>query len=299
MNILITGSSGLIGSSLVPLLLAEGHRVVRLVRSPVQAGQAAFYWDPDAGEIDQAALQGLDAVIHLAGENIARGRWTRTRKARIRDSRVRGTRLLSEALARLEEPPRVLVSASAVGYYGDRGEELLDEGSTPGAGFLAETCQAWEAATEAAERRGIRVVHLRFGVVLSAVGGALPRMLVPFRWGLGGVIGSGKQHMSWIALDDAARALLHPVKTDALRGPVNGVAPAPVTNLAFTKTVGKVLRRPTFLPMPAFALRWTLGQMADELLLSSKRVVPQRLLSTGFQFQFPQLEGALRHLLDR
>lgn len=298
MTILVTGSSGLIGSVLVPFLTTGGHRVTRLVRSQPRPGEMAVRWDPVAGTLETAGLVGLDAVVHLAGENLA-GRWTAEKKARIRDSRVKGTRLLCESLARLAQPPKVLVCASAIGYHGDRGEELLQEESAPGSGFLAEVCRAWEASAEPAVQRGIRVVHLRFGVVLSPSGGALAKMLFPFRIGAGGILGSGRQYWSWIALDDAIGAIHHALTTDTLQGPVNVVAPHPVTNREFTKTLGRVLGRPTPFPMPAFAARLAFGEMAEELLLASTRVEPTRLLATGYRFRHPELEGALRHLLGK
>ncbi len=298
MTILVTGASGLIGSALIPVLTREGHRVIRLVRAEPKPGEAAIRWDPEAGTLEMAGLTGLDAVVHLAGENIA-GRWTAGKKARIRDSRVKGTRLLSESLARLPEPPNVLVCASATGYYGDRGEEILHEESAPGSGFLAEVCREWEAAADLAVQRGIRVVHLRFGLVLSPKGGALAKMLLPFRLGVGGIVGRGSQYWSWIALDDAVSAIHHALFTDTLRGPVNAVAPHPVTNREFTKTLGRVLGRPTPFPMPAFAARLAFGEMADALLLASARVEPAKLLATGYRFRHPELEGALRHLLGK
>ena len=297
MHVLVTGATGLVGSALIPFLTTEGHRVTRLVRS--QAGEGMVRWDPEAGILNGADVEGLDAVVHLAGENIAGGRWTAAQKARIRDSRVRGTELLCETLARLDQPPKVLVCASAIGYYGDRGEEALTEADAPGEGFLPEVCRAWEGATEPAARKGIRVVNLRFGVVLSARGGALAKMLLPFRMGVGGVLGSGRQYMSWIALDDAAGVIHHALVTDALRGPANAVSPQPVTNREYTKTLGRVLRRPTLFPMPAFAIRLAFGEMGDALLLSSQRVAPRRLEETGYVFRFPDLEGALRHVLGR
>ena len=298
MNILVTGARGLIGGALVPFLIADGHRVLRLVRSKAGSGPGDVAWDPPAGAIDRAALRGLDAVVHLAGENIF-GRWTAGKKARIRDSRAKPTRLLCESLAQLSPPPRVLACASAVGYYGDRGAEVLREESAPGNSFLADVCREWEAATQVATDRGIRVVNLRFGVVLTPSGGALATMLLPFRLGLGGRFGSGRQFMSWIALDDLLGVVRHALTTEALRGPVNTVAPDPITNLEFTRTLGRVLRRPTLFPVPAFAARLVMGEMADELLLASARVEPARLLATGFRFRFPELEGALRHLLGK
>lgn len=299
MKVLLSGSSGLVGSALVPFLTDAGHQVIRLVRSQPRLEGAEIRWDPEAGDIDAAGLKGLDAAVHLAGESIAAGRWTAAKKARILESRVKGTRLLAEALAGLEQPPKVLVSASAVGYYGDRGEEILREESDSGSAFLSEVCRQWEAATGPAAAGGIRVVNLRFGIILSAAGGALPRLLTPFRLGLGGTLGSGKQFMSWIAIDDVIGVILHALTTETLRGPVNAVAPQPVTNREFTKTLGRVLERPTLFPIPAFAARLAFGEMADELLLASQRVEPARLLASGYRFQFPELEGALRHLLGK
>jgi uncharacterized protein (TIGR01777 family) len=296
MNILVTGASGLIGTALGPSLTSRGHEVTRLVRGQSPSEGKSARWDPMAGSIDASALAGVDAVVHLAGENIAE-RWTAAKKARIRDSRVKGTQLLCETLTRLPSPPKVLVSASAIGYYGDRGEETLTDDSPPGRGFLPEVCRAWEAAAEPARQQGIRVVHLRLGVVLSAAGGALAKMLPLFRLGLGGVLGSGRQYMSWIALDDVVGAIQHAIVTDALQGPTNAVAPNAVTNQEFTKTLGKVLGRPTAIPLPAFGARLMFGEMADELLLASARVQPTKLLASGYQFRYPELEDALRHVL--
>jgi hypothetical protein len=252
------------------------------------------------GEVDAAGLEGLDAVVHLAGENVGSGRWTAARKAAIRDSRVDGTRLLCDTLAGLARPPKTLVCASAIGIYGDRGEEPLTEDSPVGAGFLAEVCREWEAAAANAAEKGIRVVHLRIGMVLSSKGGALPRMLPPFRAGLGGAFGGGRQYVSWVALDDLSLIILHALQCGDLSGPVNAVAPVPVTNREFTEALGKVLSRPTLFPVPAFALRLAVGrEMADALLLSSARVVPKRLEETGYPFRFRELPAALRHLLAR
>jgi uncharacterized protein len=300
MNILVSGSTGLVGTALIPALTAGGHEVVRLVRSKSRApSKELFGWDPEANYIDAAGLEGLDAVVHLAGEPIAAGRWNALKKARIRDSRVRGTQLLCEALAHTAKRPLVLICASAIGFYGDRGEEVLTEASPGGNGFLAEVCREWEAATEPARQKGIRVVNTRFGVILSALGGALAKMLSPFKMGVGGIIGSGRQYMSCIALDDVVRAIQHALATASLSGPVNVVSPTPVTNQEFTKTLGRVLGRPTVFPMPAFAARLALGEMADELLLCSARVEPKKLLEGGFQFQYPDLESALRHVLGK
>jgi uncharacterized protein (TIGR01777 family) len=297
MIIAVTGSSGLIGTALVSALEADGQLVKRLVRRPVREGENEVAWDPQAGTIDAAALEGVNAVIHLAGENLAAHRWTKSFKQEILDSRIRGTRLLSESLARLNARPGVLVSASAVGYYGDRGDELLDESSPPGQGFLADVCQQWEAATQPARDAGIRVVNARFGMVLSGRGGALPQMLTPFKLGVGGVVGSGRQYVSWIAIDDLVSAVRLVLRNESLIGPVNFVAPQPVTNREFTTTLGRVLGRPTVMAMPAFGARLAFGEMADEVLLSSARVEPQKLVAAGFKFQHPELEPALRDIL--
>ncbi|MGD0697382.1 MAG: TIGR01777 family oxidoreductase [Terriglobia bacterium] len=298
MHILVTGSSGLVGSALIPALAGEGHRVTRLVRSTPRAAGDSIPWDPAAGILDAPSLEGFDAVVHLAGESIAGGRWTVERKARIRDSRVNSTRLLSERLAQLTRPPKVLISASAVGYYGDRGDETLTEESPPGSNFLAGVCREWEAATEPALQHGIRVAVLRSGVVLSPAGGALAKMLFPFRMGVGGIVGSGKQYFSWISIDDLVRVIIRALKTDSLRGPVNAVAPHAVTNAEFTKALGQVLGRPTIVPMPAFAARIAFGEMADELLLASARVVPAKLLASGFVFHHAEIGHALTDLLQ-
>lgn len=301
MKVAVTGATGLIGSALVPFLRSGGHEAVVLRRAPAgrDAADGDPSWDPDTGALSAGALDGVDAVVHLAGENIAGGRWTAARKARIRDSRVDGTRRLAQALAALPRPPRTLVAASAVGFYGDRGDENLDESSAPGGGFLPEVCQAWEDAAAPAGEAGLRVVHLRIGIVLTPAGGALAQMLFPFRMGVGGVIGSGRQYMSWVALDDVLGGVLHALCTDGLTGPVNMVAPNPVSNAEFTKTLGRVLRRPTILPLPAFGARLAFGEMADALLLASSRVHPARLRDGGFSFGYPNLEDALRHVLGR
>jgi uncharacterized protein (TIGR01777 family) len=299
MDIVVTGASGLIGSALLPFLSSHGHSVTRLVRSQPRPGHAEIAWDPAHHSIATPALEGRDAVVHLAGENIAAGRWTAARKAAIRQSRVQGTSVLCEALAQLVHPPKVLVSASAIGYYGDRGDQVVRETSSPGSDFLAEVCRAWEAATAPAVQRGIRVVYLRTGMVLSPAGGALAKMLTPFRLGLGGRIGSGKQYMSWIALDDVIGAIHHILITPTLQGAVNIVSPNPVTNAVFTQTLGRVLGRPTLLPLPALAARLAFGEMADALLLASIRVEPARLVASGYMFLYPELAAALRHLLGQ
>jgi uncharacterized protein (TIGR01777 family) len=299
MIIAVTGSSGLVGTALVNALERQGYTVRRLVRRSTQTGDCEIRWDPAGGTIDAANLSGVDAVVHLAGEGIAAHRWTESFKHKIRDSRTRGTRLLCETLASLSVKPAVLVSASAVGYYGDRGDERVDESSPAGQGFLADVCQQWEEATHAARDANIRVVNLRIGVVLSSKGGALAQMLMPFRLGLGGVIGSGRQYISWIALDDLVRVIQFALHAAALSGPVNAVAPEPATNREFTKTLGRVLGRPTIFPMPAAAARLAFGEMADEMLLGGARVEPRALSHAGFDFAYPQLETALRHALPQ
>jgi len=299
MKILITGASGLVGSALIPYLKSKGHEVVRLVRSQGVAAAGELSWEPEKGIASPAQLEGLTAVVHLAGENIAEGRWSDEKKARIRDSRVKGTRTIATALAQLDRPPKTLVSASAIGFYGDRGTEVLTEQSASGDGFLPEVCREWELSTRPAAEKGIRVVYLRFGMILSAEGGALAKMVTPFKLGVGGKVGSGEQYMSWITLDDVIGVIDYALNNEALHGPVNVVAPRPVTNLEFTKTMGQVLSRPTIFPAPAFALRLAFGEMADALLLSSTRVEPLRLKETGYIFQYPELEGALHHVLKK
>jgi len=296
MRVMISGASGLVGRELVRLLTASGHSVTRLVRR--EAGEGELRWDPRTGQLEEEPPSGIDAAVHLAGENIAAQRWTAAVKRRIRDSRVEGTRRLCETLARWARPPRTLISASAIGYYGDRGDERLEENSPAGSGFLAEVARDWEAATQPAAAAGIRVVVVRLGVVLSPRGGALVRMLPIFRFGGGGVIGSGRQYWSWISLDDTAGAICHLLENESVSGPVNVVAPQSVTNAEFTKTLASVLSRPAMVPLPAFAARWALGEMAEGLLLASARVEPKRLLESGFEFRHPTLATALRSLLS-
>ncbi len=299
MKILVTGSHGLVGSQLVPSLTNSGHKVVRLIRSQVKAPNEEINWNPRTGSIEQNKLENLDGIVHLAGENIATGRWTEGKKNLIRDSRVKGTGLLAVALSSLKRKPKVFISASAIGFYGNSGNNLMNEQSPSGSGFLAETCRAWESASKSVDNAGARVAHLRFGVILSAKGGALSKMLPPFKFGLGGKIGTGRQYMSWVAINDVVRAILHVLENKELHGPINVVAPEPVTNLEFTKILGKVLSKPTLFPMPAFAARLFFGEMADELLLASTRVEPRQLNNSGFAFQHSHLEETLRFLLKK
>ena len=296
MRIVVSGSTGLIGSALQPVLTRAGHEVVPLVRRAPGPAERAIQWDPERGTIDRSGLEGADAVIHLAGENVF-GRWTPAKKNRIRDSRVVGTHLVTEAIAGLQRRPRVLLAASAVGYYGDRGDESLNEQSAPGEDFLAHVSRDWETATSGALRAGVRVVNMRFGIALTPTGGALAKMLPPFRLGLGGHVGSGNQYVSWIALDDLVAAITYVLASDALVGPVNMTAPHPVTNRELAKTLGRVLGRPAVVAVPGFALRMAFGADSAELLESGQRVVPARLLGSGFRFRFETLESALRGML--
>jgi len=296
MRIAVTGSSGFIGTALLGVLESAGHEVLRLVRKSPPAGARSVHWDPAAGTIDAAALEGLDAVVHLAGESIAGGRWTAARKRRIRDSRVEGTRLLARTLAGLGKPPRALVCASAVGFYGDRGDEVLTEESPPGTGFFSEVCGAWEAAADPARERGIRVAHLRTSLVLDPQGGALARLLPVFRWGLGAPLGSGLQWWSWVSRADLVGMFRFALEND-IAGPINAATPQPVRCSEFTRTIGRVLGRPTWPPVPRAVLRFLAGEMADEALLTSARIDPRRLVGAGFQFRHPSLEPALRQML--
>ena len=295
-KIAISGATGLVGRELISLLTLAGHSTLTLSRR--NAGGDSVLWDPTKGVTSPEALEGIDTVVHLAGENIAGSRWTAVVKERIRSSRVEGTRNLVKSLALLKAPPKTLVCASAIGFYGDRGEERLDESSSVGTGYLADVCKAWEAEAQEAEKHGMRVVRLRIGVVLSKKGGALAKMLLPFKLGVGGVIGSGKQYWSWIGLNDLVRIISFCVGNEAISGAVNAVSPNPMTNYDFTKAVGAVLHRPTIFPMPAFAAKLALGEMADDLLLSSVRVEPHKLQSLGFQFAQPDLTSCLQHELS-
>jgi uncharacterized protein len=289
MRIAITGATGLIGRALAGALEARGDQVTRLVRGR--------HWDPTTGTVDPRAFEGADAVVHLAGESIA-GLWTNAKRKRILESRVTGTRLIATALGGLQRPPAVLVSASAIGFYGDHpGNEPIDESASRGAGFLAEVVEAWERAADPARAAGVRVVHPRFGIVLSEKGGALAAMLPIYKLGIGGRVGSGDQIWSWVALDDVVQSVLACIDRKDLSGAVNVVAPQPVSNKAFVRTLGRVLRRPTLLPAPAFALKLVAGQMADEMLLFGARIVPRKLQGAGYEFRFRELESALRHIL--
>jgi uncharacterized protein (TIGR01777 family) len=298
MRVVVSGSHGLVGAALVSALQARGDLAVRLVRGEPSPAGEEIAWDPAAGTIDAASLEGFDAVVHLAGEGIARRRWSQGQRARIRASRVSATTLLARTLASLGRRPAVLVSASAVGYYGNRGDELIDEDSPPGEGFLAQVCTAWEGATAAAATAGIRVVRLRSGVVLARHGGILAPQLPLFKLGLGARLGSGRQYVSWITLEDEVQALLFALERASLSGPVNAVAPGPVTNDELTRAVARALHRPALLAVPAPILRCALGAgFADELLLASQRAWPRRLLENGFLFRYPDLGAALQALL--
>lgn len=295
LHVAITGASGMIGSILVPALTTGGHRVTRIVRGP--PGRDEIGWDPAGNGLDPQALRGVDAVVHLAGENIAEGRWTEQRKRRLLDSRKLGTRLLALAISRAPDGPKTLVSASAIGYYGERGDERLTESSGPGTGFLPEVTTAWEEGTRPAAETGVRVVCLRIGLVLTPAGGLLQRLLLPFQFGLGGRLGSGNQWMSWISADDLVGVVHHALTHDSLRGAVNAVAPEPVTNRNFTAALGAALGRPSVLGVPASVIRLAFGEMADEAILASTRVTPSVLIETGYQFRHRALPQALRHLL--
>lgn len=293
-RVLVSGGSGFIGSALIPALESRGSKVTRLVRA-TESRPDEIVWAPTR-PLRPESVPGFDAVIHLAGEPVA-ARWTEAKKRRIRDSRVLGTAHLCEALARTAQPPRVLISASAIGFYGDRGGEILREDSVSGSGFLSEVCRQWEAATKPAADAGIRTVQIRIGVVLAAQGGALKEMLPPFRMGLGAQIGNGRQWMSWIHVHDLVGAILHMLDNDGRQGPVNLVAPEPVGNAEFTRTLAKVLSRPAMFRMPGFALRLIFGEMADGVLLASQRVEPAKLEASGYQFRYPELRGALENIL--
>jgi len=296
MNIVISGSSGLVGSALTNFFKDQGHIVKRLVREKGGLAHDEIAWDPEAGTIEIDSLEHTDVWINLAGENIAHGRWNDTKKKKILNSRVKSTKLLSETINRLKNPPSVWINASAIGYYGNEGEKLLDEQSPLGTNYLSKVCKEWEDAVQAPPN--VRTVFTRFGLVLSTKGGALKQLMLPFRLGLGGVLGTGKQYMSWITLQDLVLALAFIINTPSLKGPVNLVTPFPVTNQEFTAILGKVLSRPTIFAMPVFAARLIFGEMAEELLLSSTKVNPKKLIETAFPFKHPHLEEALSTLLE-
>lgn len=295
MKVAIAGASGLVGSALIPVLKSMGAQITRMVRSKPKSDE--LEWHPNEAEMSPGSLDGFDTIINLAGENIAGGRWTDDQKRKIRESRINGTRLLSEAIAKLSPKPRVFICASATGIYGDRDDEVLDEQSESGGGFLAGVCREWEKATEPASKAGVRVVNLRLGPIIAREGGMLAKLLTPFKMGMGGKVGSGRQYISWIAIDDVIQAIKLAIEDASIHGALNIVSPNPVTNEEFTKTLGHVLNRPTALAMPAFAARLAFGEMADEMLLASQKVLPKKLINAGFMFKYPELEPALKHLL--
>jgi len=297
-TVAITGASGMVGQALTTVLAAAGHNPVSITRKASGSEPDSIIWDPASGLKDPARLATVDTVVHLAGENIAAGRWTAALKDRIRRSRVEGTRSLVKSIASISHRPTTFVCASAIGFYGERGDTVLDEDAVAGKGFLAEVCREWEREAEAATELGLRVVKVRIGVVLSPKGGALAKMLLPFKLGVGGIIGSGKQYWSWIGLHDLVRIIAFCVEHDSIRGAVNAVSPNSMTNYDFTKGVGRALHRPTVFPMPAFAAKLLLGEMADELLLASTRVTPKKLQEQGFRFDYPELVGCLEHELS-
>ena len=295
MKIAIAGASGLVGSALIPALVAEGAAITRLVRGAPKPGE--IEWHPNQDQVSPQLLEGFDVIVNLAGENVAGSRWTDEQKRKIRDSRVSGTHLLSEAIAKMSAKPGAFICASATGIYGDRDDETLDEQSESGGGFLAGVCREWEKACEPAIKAGVRVVNLRLGPVIARTGGMLAKLLTPFKMGMGGKVGSGKQYISWVALDDVVNAIKLTINDQSLRGPVNIVSPNPVTNEDFTRALGHVLNRPTALAVPAFAARLAFGEMADEMLMASQKVMPKKLLAAGFQFALPSLEATLQRYL--
>jgi len=298
MKVAVSGSHGLIGNALCNYLASSGHTVFRIVRGRSTGDSNSITWDPKAGTIDKEKLNGIDAVVHLAGENIASGRWTAEQKRKIKESRITGTSLIAKTISALAQKPEVVLSGSAIGYYGNRGDELLTEASNPGFGFLAEVCREWEDSMTPAAQAGIRVANLRTGVVLSPKAGALQKMLPIFKLGGGGIIGDGRQYMSWVSLDDELKAIEFLLTNRSIQGPVNLVAPNPVTNSEFTATLGRIVHRPTILPLPGFAAKIIMGEMAEELLLASQKCQPTKLLNSGFKFSYPKLEDALRQALQ-
>lgn len=297
MKILIAGASGLVGTSLIPFLRKSGHEVKKLVRKEKDLAPDELSWNPDKEITTDFEKEHFDAIINLAGENISSGRWTEKKKKNILDSRIKATRTLKNAIMAMKQPPKVFINASAVGYYGSRGDTMLTEESPNGTGFLAHVCEEWENAAKPLELKNVRLISTRFGIILSGKGGALAKMLIPFKLGLGGVIGSGQQYMSWITLDEVLGIIYHVLRTESLNGPVNVVSPHPVTNDTFTKTLGKVLSRPTWMRLPVALVRLVFGEMADEMLLSSQRVSCKKLSDSGYQFCMPELEMALRQIL--
>ncbi len=293
MKILISGSTGFIGSRLIPKLIASGHEVTRLVRSSHNPG---LLWDPYKSEVDISRLEGYDAFVHLSGESI-NGRWTNAKKKKILDSRIISTRFLAECISKLKNPPKAFICSSAIGFYGNRNNEELTEDSSAGTGFLAEVCKAWEAATKPIQQTGIRVVNVRTGLVLSPEGGALKQLLFPFKIGVGGVVGSGKQWWSWITLNDLLRIYQYSIETNGIKGAINGVSSSPVTNKTFVKTLGKVLHRPAIFPLPSIAVKLIFGEMGQELLLDGQKVIPKKLNDSGFKFEQIELEAALKSML--
>lgn len=297
LNILISGASGVIGSALVPFLLTGGHTVKRLVRKPPQNPEEEIFWDPARCHIDSEKLTGTDVVIHLAGEHIGGGRWTPDRKRTIIESRTKGTSTLAKAIAAMENPPQIFLSASAIGYYGDCGDKVITEKDAPGDLFISEICKKWEASAEAAVNKGIRTVFMRIGVVPSPQGGALKELLLPFKMGLGGKIGNGRQYMSWVSIDDVLYAIHHAMFNEKVSGPVNFVSPTPVTNESFIKALGSAVNRPTVLPIPEYAIDKIWGEMGREVLLAGARVIPEKLIKSGYEFKFPDLEKNIKHML--
>lgn len=299
MTVLISGASGVIGSVLIPFLTTGGHRVIRLIRDKSMSGPDTAYWNPRSGEIELDGLPPVDAVIHLAGENIGKGNWTDEKKKEIIESRTRGTSLIAEAVSRLHPRPKAFLTASAIGYYGDRDDCVLTESDECGCDFISDVCEKWEQAADSVVEKGVRLVHMRIGVALTPRGGALEKLLPPFQLGLGGKIGSGRQYLSWIGVDDVAGAIYHILMRDDIHGPVNIVSPNPVTNEAFTETLARVLKRPAFFTVPEAAIKAVYGEMGKEVPLSSTRVSPVKLTETGYRFRNPDLSGALKHLLGK
>jgi len=299
MTVIVTGASGVIGSTLIPFLTTGGHRVIRLVRNSSELSQDELFWDPLSGSLNTESIENIDAVIHLAGENIGSGRWTQKKKRKIIESRVKGTELVTKKLSSLERPPKVIICASAIGYYGDRGDQILNENDESGSDFISSVCSMWEKAAHPALERNIRTIFLRIGIVLTPLGGALKRLLLPFKLCAGGKIGNGTQYMSWIDMEDVLGSISHILTNKSIDGPVNIVAPTPVTNLEFTKTLGRVMARPTPVTIPSTAVKLAFGEMGKEILLSSTRVMPEKLLKTGYRFNTPYLDTAIRQMLGK